>query len=94
MTAVEAGGIDADDTVGREKCDREVEQDAPHRHIEPVERFTQRRRRRDFLKVDGAPNPRHLDKFVKKRPVRRILPYLETEQDNVLVEFVPPFRKL
>jgi len=48
----------------------------------------------EFLKIDGASNPRHLDKFVQKRPVRRILPNLETEQDDVLMKCVPPFREL
>ena len=43
MTAVETGSVDTDDTVRWEKCDREVEKDTPHRHIEPAERFTQRR---------------------------------------------------
>jgi hypothetical protein len=79
VTPVESGGIDPDDTVGREECDREVEQDTPNRHTDPVEGFTQRRRRREFLKLDGPPNPRHLDEFVEKRPVRRVLPNFETE---------------
>jgi hypothetical protein len=91
VTPVKTGGVDPDDTVRREKCDREIEQDAPNHHIEPIERLTQRRRRREFLKIDGAPNPRHLDKFVKKRPVRRILPHLETEQDDVLVQLYRRF---
>lgn len=94
VTAVKSGGVNTDDTVGREECNREVEKDTPDSHIKPIERFTQRRGRGEFLKIDGSPNPRHLDKLVKKHPVRRILPYLETEQDDVLVERVPPFREL
>ena len=34
------------------------------------------------------------NKSVEKHPVRRVLPYLETEQDDVLVKCVPPFREL
>jgi hypothetical protein len=34
------------------------------------------------------------NKFVKKHPVRRILPHLEAEQDNVLMACVSPFREL
>src|SRR6056297_2948298 len=79
VTPVEAGGVDTDDTVGREKCDREIEKNPPNRHIESIERFTQRRGRRQFLKVDGALDTRHLDEFVEKHPVRRILPNFETE---------------
>lgn len=94
MTAVKPGSVDSDDTVGREQCDREVEQNAPNRHIKPVERLTQRRRAGEFLKIDGAPNPGHLDEFVEKRSVRRILPHLEAQQDDVLVECVPAFREL
>jgi len=37
-------------------------------------------------KIESALNPRHLDKFVKERPVRRILPNLETEEDDVLMK--------
>jgi hypothetical protein len=44
--------------------------------------------------VDGAPNPGYLDEFVEKRSVRRILPNLETQQNDVLVECVPAFREL
>ena len=94
VTPVEAGGVDTDDTVGREECDREIEKDTPDSHIESIERFTQRRGRREFLKVDGAPNPGHLDEFVEKRSVRRILPNLETQQNDVLVECIPAFREL
>jgi len=49
------------------------------------------RRCGEFLKIDGAPNPRHLDKFVKKRPICRVLPNFETEEDDVLVKCVPFF---
>jgi len=42
VTPVEAGSVDPDDTVSREKCNLEVEQNTPDCHIEPVERFTQR----------------------------------------------------
>lgn len=42
VTPVEHGGVNPDYAVGREECDREVEQDAPNRHIEPIERLTQR----------------------------------------------------
>jgi len=38
-----------------------------------------------FFKYEGIPNLRYLDKFVKKRAVCRILPNLETEQDDVLI---------
>jgi hypothetical protein len=43
--------------------------------------------------VDGAPNPGYLDEFVEKRSVRRILPNLETQQNDVLMKCVPPFRE-
>jgi len=56
-----------------------------------VERLTRCRRRRDFLKIDCTPNPRHLDEFVKKHPVRRIFPNLETELYDMLVKCAPLF---
>jgi hypothetical protein len=93
MTAVEPGSVYPDDPVSWEKRDRAVEKNPPNSHVKAVERLTQRRRRRDFLKIEGAPNPRHLNKFVKERPVRRILPNLETEEDDVLMKCVPPFRE-
>jgi hypothetical protein len=62
--------------------------------VKTGERLTQRRRRRDFFEMEGAPKPKHLDKLVEKCPVRRILPNLETEEDNVLMKPVPPFREL
>jgi len=79
VTTVEPGGINPDDAVGREECDREVEQDTPNRHIKPIECLTQRRRRGEFVQIDGSPNAGHLDEFVEKRPVRRVLPNFETE---------------
>ncbi|GGL64476.1 hypothetical protein GCM10009039_22990 [Halocalculus aciditolerans] len=91
MIPVEAGSVDTDDTVGWEKCGREIEKNPPDSHIESIERFTQRGGRREFLKVDGAPNPGHFDEFVEKRSVRRILPNLETQQDDVLVECIASF---
>jgi hypothetical protein len=42
VTPVESRCINPGDTIGREKGDREGEQDTPDCHIEPVERFTQR----------------------------------------------------
>jgi len=45
----------------------------------------------DFLKIDCTPNPRHLDEFVKKHPVRRIFPNLETELYDMLVKCAPLF---
>ena len=42
VTPVEAERIDLDDTARREKRDREVEQDTPDCHIEPIERLAQR----------------------------------------------------
>jgi hypothetical protein len=93
VTTVKAGGINPNDTIGREKCNREVEQNAPNCHIQPIERLTQCRRRGEFLKSESVANPRHLDEFVKKHPVRRILPNLETEEDDVLMKCVPPFRE-
>jgi len=36
-------------------------------------------------------NPRHLDEFVKKHPVRRIFPNLETELYDMLVKCAPLF---
>ena len=94
MTTVESERVDADDTVSWEECNREVEKDTPDSHIEPIERLTQRRGRGEFLKVDSAPNPRHLNQLVKQGSVRRILPHLETEKDDVLVECVLSFREL
>ena len=44
-----------------------------------------------FFKYEGIPNLRYLDKFVKKRAVCRILPNLETEQDDVLIQCVLSF---
>jgi hypothetical protein len=93
VTPVESRCINPDDTIDREKRDREVEKNPPNSHVKTVERLTQRRRRRDLLKIEGAPNPRYLDKFVEERPVRRILPNLETEEDDVLMRCVPPFRE-
>lgn len=40
VTAVKAGYIDTNDPVGREKQNREVEENPPNRHSKPVERFT------------------------------------------------------
>jgi len=93
VTTIETGCIDSDDTVGRKECDRKVDQDASYGHIELIKRLTQRRREREFRQIDRAPNAGHLDRLVEKRPVRRILLHLETEQDNMLRECIAVFRE-
>jgi hypothetical protein len=40
----------------------------------------------EILKSESVANPRHLDKSVEKNLVRCILPHLEAEKDDVLIE--------
>ena len=53
----------------------------------------QRRRGGEVPPLNGSTSPIRLDQSVEKHPIHCIRPYLEAEQNDVLIECVPLFRE-